>query len=519
MLVGSALLHLWGIRGDLPYGYMVDEPYFVDPAIRVSSGDTLDPGWAGHPGSTVIYPHALVLRLWYLVEGDPELLDADPEELAAIAASRLTPFFLSGRLISAAYGVACVALTWLIARRLTNGWAAVIGAAFVAVTAISIGHGRVTRTDTAGTFWALLSVWFVLRGVGGGRIRDFLFAAVAIGLAGSSRYFFGALAIPYLVGLAAAPLAGRPRSLRAAVAVAGGIIAAVVFAATSPYVFLEWDRTLGQLGFEARTVHPGADGLSPPGNLAWYVGTVWPRYAGGAALILATIGLVSAARDRRGPTLVLIAFVTAYLVAISASPLHWARYVIPVIPVFGVFMAAGCVAVARWLASSVAFALRRLEAGPRPAEDVRRGATILAGIVLATAVLLPRASESVEAARIGAVPSTRVAATEWIREHLPAGTRLGQEAYAAYLDRLPFDVRSPFSLSEVALDDYRAGGRNYLVTSSAVWARYTPGQHPQQTAWYAQLDASADIIKRFVPGPEIGGPEIRVYRLRTGPDS
>ena len=67
-IVAIALgLRLWGIKGDLPFVPHVDEPVFVVPAVEMAAKGNANPGWFGHPGSTVIYPLAAAFRAWSIV--------------------------------------------------------------------------------------------------------------------------------------------------------------------------------------------------------------------------------------------------------------------------------------------------------------------------------------------------------------------------------------------------------------------------------------------------------------------
>src|SRR5512143_49438 len=56
IMLAALPLYLWGIRRDLPIRCEIDEPPFVQAARRIVATGSLNPGWFGHPGSTVIYP-------------------------------------------------------------------------------------------------------------------------------------------------------------------------------------------------------------------------------------------------------------------------------------------------------------------------------------------------------------------------------------------------------------------------------------------------------------------------------
>src|SRR5881628_1254421 len=78
-IVALALaLHLVGIRKDLPYTPEIDEPLIVNAAVRIGALIATDPGWFGHPASTLIYSLAGVYRLWSVVAYHGPLVGRDP---------------------------------------------------------------------------------------------------------------------------------------------------------------------------------------------------------------------------------------------------------------------------------------------------------------------------------------------------------------------------------------------------------------------------------------------------------
>jgi len=276
-------LQVWGIMGDLPYAPDVDEPVFLQAAVRAVSHASLNPGWFGHPGSTTIYPIAALIEIWYLIAHHVPPFAHPMVSISREFASNPLPFYLIGRLVSVAYGVGSVVALWLLARRILGDVGGVIATLVLPATAIVVAYGHLTRTDTAALFFAIIALWLILRAMEVGRFRAWALAAAAIGLAVSSRYFFATLIVPYGVAawlwLGASP--GRPRipkELRSRWMVPTGavLLAPVAFLVTSPFVLLDLGRSVADIQHEARTVHPGADGLSPIGNLLWYLGDIVP---------------------------------------------------------------------------------------------------------------------------------------------------------------------------------------------------------------------------------------------------
>ena len=117
MLV-SAVVHLWGIRRDLPVP-QADERYFVDPAVYIASSADPNPHWFGHPGSTVIYPLAAFYRLRAVLFDGAPLFGRAPS-IAVHFANDPSGFYLIGRAWAIAFSLAAFPLVVAIGRRVFN---------------------------------------------------------------------------------------------------------------------------------------------------------------------------------------------------------------------------------------------------------------------------------------------------------------------------------------------------------------------------------------------------------------
>ena len=504
----TTALHLWGLVGDLPYAPDIDEPTFMNAAVGMLARHSLNPEWFGHPGSTIIYPTAALVEIWYLAAKHlPPFAHAMPGVKRELAVDPM-PFYVIGRLVSAAYGVGTVVVTWLLARRILGEAGALLATLLIPATFIVIQYGQLMRSDTAGMFFAVLALWLAVRAMERRRGRDWVVTAVAIGLAMSSRYIFATLLFPYLVAVVLSmswargkPLIDASRVRAFVVPLAALLAVPLTFAVTSPYVVLKV-RSFPIDG----AVHSGADGLSPIGNLLWYVDTISPSTFGWAVLAVSAVGLVALARSRPRPAAVLVAYVASYLVGVSISPLHWDRYIIPVVPVVGVFAAAGAMAIA----SAVARAAAR-------SGSAARKATVSATVVVMFLLLAPSLAATVASVRQWSGPSTRAVVTDWVTRNLPADSRIVQEFSTTYLPSAPGHDLRVFALPDRTLDQYRADGYRYLITSSWISGRFDDAtRYPRENAFYRALAASGHLVASFEPGPERPGGVIGVYDLGPG---
>jgi 4-amino-4-deoxy-L-arabinose transferase-like glycosyltransferase len=144
---------------------------------------------------------------------------------------------------------------------------------------IAVAHSQMVRTDSAATFFGLLSLWFCLKVYDRPTLSRFTLAGLSIGLAIASRYFMVAL-FPLL--LVAAGLTWRRKRTEAdrrrvwpGLGLAG-LSVALTFALSTPYFFLDFQAALYWIVAEANDVHIDADGLSPLGNLVWYLSQAIP---------------------------------------------------------------------------------------------------------------------------------------------------------------------------------------------------------------------------------------------------
>ena len=504
-IVAIALgLRLWGIKADLPFATNVDEPYLVVPALEMAVRGDANPGWFGHPGSTIIYPLAGAYRAWSVLANGGALLGPNPA-LSHVFAEHPGPFYLAGRLLSVAYAVLSLPLVFVIGRRLFNMRAALIGTGFAALSPLTIQYAQLVRTDSAGTFFAMLAVWLCLRVNDAPTLRNQLLAGAAIGLAVATRYLLALIAL-VLVAVDAMVLWRRARERavtgRDLWAVAAGLAAiGLGFALATPYFFLEHQTALRNLAFEARSTHPGADGLSTVGNFIWYLTHALPSALGAPMAICAALGAMLALYRRQAPQLIVLGFVVAYLCAISVPALHWDRWIIQIVPPCALFAAGLVDAVATRLSSWTGGA-----ALPRWAAIVVLVAALCAEPGYDVAIIGARASK----------PSTRILAREWIIENLPPGSRIAQEWYTAPLAGTGFIVSERFSLAEKgSLEAYVGEGYRYAVASRGVYGRFLaqPGRYPERVAFYEDLFKRGRLIREWQPSETQGGPEVRIYEL------
>lgn len=500
IMLAALPVYLWGIRRDLPIIYEIDEPPFTQAAAGMAAAGTLNPGWFGHPGSTVIYPLAVMYHAFDLLDHNAFMTDTGE-------------FYLLGRMLMVVYAVLSLPLVLQVGRSAFGTRPGLIAAWLTLLSPLAVEQFQQTRTDAPALFFTLLTLWLCLRLWQDFTTRRALLAGAAVGLAVSTKYSLAALALLLLAvdagvwwrcRCAAGPAQDRTpaRQIPWAGIVAGVLAIPLSFMLTTPYFFLDHATAMENIHTEARSTHPGADGLAPSENFRWYVANVIPDSLGLPNTILAAAGVGVALWRRRAPQLLLLGFTVAYLSEVSLHPLHWARWIIPILPVCFLFATEALSLVAAALSARL------------------RWGTVVEAAVLVVAVCglsYTPARAVIRADILHANPSTRIVAREWTLRNLPPGTAIAEEWFTAPLNETTFDVGMQFSLAtDHTLEEYRGSKYHYLMVSSSVYETYIgqPSRYPNEVGFYQQLFAEGKLVQEFASSATRAGPTVRLYELQ-----
>lgn len=509
IVVFALWMHVRGVRGDLPWAYESDEGEFAVMAIRMAAYGDPNPGWFGHPGSTVLYPLAAIFQVGNALEAGLPPWRVDPG-LAARVGGNPGKYFLLARLLSVLYAVAALPLVYGVARRAFDPAIGVLATWIALLSPMALTHAQMIRTDSAGLFYGMLALWLILRVVETPSPGRHVAAGLALGAAIGTRYFLVTF-VPSLVGAdlvlwwrARADTAERGRLLRvAALALA---CVPLGFFLTTPYFVLDFTTVWQNLAHEMREEHLGADGLGFAGNLRWYATAALPQSMPMLWLGFAAAGAALSAWRRNVAAGLVALPALLFVIAISTASLHWQRWLIQVTPLIAIFSAAGIVCLARLLAHGAGrIGLGRVAASPVLV-------TLLALLVTAG----PAVAYMQTALRQGR-PGTRLLAREWIERNVPAGTRIVADFYTAPLHDTQIPADYHFALaSDGTLEQYRAAGYRYAMISDAIYLRFfaEAKRYPGEVRFYESLLRGGKLVQRFAPGAKGRGPTISLYDLQ-----
>lgn len=500
-------LGAFGLGYGLPFFSHIDEPHVVERASRVAHGHTLNPGWFGHPGSTVIYPLAGIYKVHSAIAHGVPLWRPDPVAYATLHRESLrfatpdaAPYYLLARTLSLTYFVGAVALTFVLGAQAFNRRTGLLAAAMVASSAVFLEYARIARTDTAGAFYTLLALIACLRLLRAPGWQHYILAGLAIGLAGATRYLCLSLGVALL---AAHGFSGAWRNQRGWYLLLVGLAAIPVgFLAVTPALPFALGTVYRNLMTEARDSWLP---LSYPAKVWWYVANgvplvlswpLWLAALGGAALTV-----------RRGSQsarlLVLVAAI--FLLVIALPALYHRRWVLSIAPVLYVLAAALLWAAVETLRKTLGW---------------RRHVAQASAVLLALSMAGPLAA-TVQQSYLVARPDTREQALRWISAHVPPGARIATESYAGLIVG-DYQVTTPFHLFRLGpFDQALTTQYDYFVTTDLNYGRYyeAAARHPEDVAFYEEAIAfysrlfRSELLAEFRPGPWTAqGPVVRIYR-------
>jgi Dolichyl-phosphate-mannose-protein mannosyltransferase/F5/8 type C domain len=386
ILVLAAALRFTGLGWGLRHLPDLDERWFVEAIGRMLAARDLDHRFYEYPG------------LFFYVLA-PVLAFLHPPHFGADA-------YLAARGVVALFGVAAVALTYVLGARFVGRGAGLAAALLVAVSPVEVFTAHMVRPDVALEVFVLLAFLAFLRL--GPDPRGDVLSGVALGAATALKYTGVLLAPSYLVQRLTAP---GFRLARLALAAGASL---VTFALCSPYTFLHFHE--GVRGARSQFSHHYL--IRPQGpesyiDMAWTYGLGLMKSFGPIGLALVAAGVLLAVRDGRR-WLGLLMYPVVVVGVLSTAEVHFDRHLVPTLGLLSVL------------------------AGRAVASIAKRSPLAAVCATLAAAAL-PLAG-SIDYVRGVSVPGTRDAVLEWIDANLPAGSRVVSSVSGLGLDRGRYEV-------------------------------------------------------------------------------
>jgi 4-amino-4-deoxy-L-arabinose transferase-like glycosyltransferase len=556
LLLASLLIRLWGVKQGLPYSYNSDEAtHFVPRAVGFLAQD-LNPHYFLNPPaySYLLY---IVFELWF----------GSADAIRTAFTSDPTSVFVVARVLAAVLGTIAVWLTYLTGKRLFDRAVGLLAAGVMAFAFLPVFYSHLALNDVPTLAPVALSLYGVAGVLRFGRRRDYAVAGIGIGLAAATKYTGGITLVCLLAASLCDGLDGSGRSAARRCALALGL-ALLSFLALNPYAALDPNEFFSGLSQQAsQTAGPFKLGSNPGSGIKYYLWTfAWglgwvPTLAalGGTALLLV--------RRRLALALVLLPATLAFIVFMGNQQRFFGRWLMPIFPIVALLGAYGAVELARALS---------LSRGPAPAR--RLMPAVLAGALVAVAMLGQSVAADVHNDQVLSRPDTRNLARAWMVKNIPAASKVVIEPlvpddwaldvgkaipvtptgerwwrYPTWLTNLDQNL-NPLPAGQhqyvfvdqyerylypQLLDQYAAQGYCWVVIGSLQAGRAfaQPDAVPQAVSYYADLSRRAKLVYQVSPfargdHPDrfsfdwsidyypdqywLPGPEIGIYHLTGG---
>jgi hypothetical protein len=499
------VLIIWGMTGNCPLSPDGDEWFYVIPALRMAQTCTFNPLWLSHPASTIIYPLLFYFHFLNAVNFHGALFTQNVTAENVMFDNLFLVCYLP-RFMSAFTLIACIPVIYGIAKAVFGKAAAICSIFMFAITPQLVALAQVVRSDCPALFFSLLAIYAILKLSQTSFFKFQIIAATAIGLAMSSRYSAASL-LPLLlaanVKLILRAKGPQEASKAKALCVAGLVIAFLTFAATTPYLFLDFGTFKHNMTDERGDLSLGRDGYSPFGNVHFYLTAGIPYLLDQYLAVLALVGLLIAWFGRnRFESLLLASYPLIVIAGTSLHPCHEQRYMLPTLPIFVLF-AANAIAHA---ASALSLYLERFVSRKRSL------AVTIAVTIISVGALKARAFQAIGMQNTQNIYfATRALWYDWLGKNIPAGTPIclvgglacpHPERYKIkYVLGYPsfFEVANHgkyLSPDEIA----REGFEYFLVDDAWNWAYFNePLRYANHCRFYNELWANSTIVKQFAP--------------------
>jgi 4-amino-4-deoxy-L-arabinose transferase-like glycosyltransferase len=408
ILVIGVLARGWGISFGLPAPYSRPDEEAVASVALLIFGRNFNPHFFDWPTlfmyvvAACLVPYFQVGRYLGWFRGESHFV--------RVVGSDPTMIFLIARTLSVIAGVSSVWIVHRIARRMFDEATALVAAAFLALAFLHARDSHFGVTDVPATCLILVSFLCLLRFADSGSRSDLVKAAMAAGLATSTKYNAAIVAVPG-VWLAFSGVSGTQDTMAArwGRVLRFLLVMVLAFVVTSPYVVLafgEFSRAIRGVAAHLEGGHGASLGRG------WVVHlTSSLRFGLGTPLLLAGIfGLVwLLVKDWRKGTLLAL-FPITYYVVLGSGQTVFARYILPVVP---------------FLCLSAAFAVGEL--GRQIAVRVNRPMWTPAIVAAVAAIVIaPSAWSLWQFDRLLARTDSRLVAADWIVRRFPRGATVGQ---------------------------------------------------------------------------------------------
>jgi hypothetical protein len=447
VVAAAAVVRLIHVAYGLPHLYFWDEEMVINAAREMIIAGRL---W---PASFYRYP-SLLIDLQALVS-IPTYLNALKSYSAFVDFVDVPVhyFVLNGRLVTVAFGVAGVLLTYLFASRVwRKPWWGVAAAALLAIAGYNVMKSRIIAVDAPMAALALASCYFLFRFRAKKTVKYLLWSGVFTGAAIGAKYNAA-----YFIPAAVLALACWRRPAREFAF--WGLMVAGVFLLTTPGTLFKLNHLVTSLGrnyyhykVEGHELFVSVNPLLSAGRF------LLSREFTYLPTMFAALGVGVVIWKWRLDGILFVAFLFSFEAAIASMAIWTPELVVNVLPFIALFAAAGLGAVVEFVAAKVP----------------RRMSTVAATAVIAAFFALPTV-EIILDLRAWSLVDPRTKGATWINESVPwpsvvvkevyneTPLHLGGETDAAPIDEAKYAIVRTDQIARETPEDWASHGAVYYV--------------------------------------------------------
>ncbi len=486
LLIGvSFLLRVWGFQYGLEegIGFHPDANWYANKALDLYRGVWPEPwykesGWVYWQAGLLWLASAVV----YAVGGTAGIYHSIGE--VNLSWENLV---LVVRIGNAVVGAATVFVVYLIGRRLLDGRAALIAAAFQAFNLLHVLNAHNHYNEVVMTFFFLLAFLFGVRAFQTGRATDFVLLAAAAFLSGYVKKP-GTVAVLILPAAYLLRKVARREGPGKADLVVAGLVVLIVLGLT-----YWWHSPRSLVSQLLRHYWAPLTPWSPEGGwreTPWVVQMASIRFYQGDLLTAGTLLAAAwAAVTRHAGGIVLILTAAAYFFVLGGYVHADPRFILPVLPFLGLVVAAVLADLA-----------------VRANVSMRRGSLALAAVTVV--LLLPSAYRILVHDYLFWLPDTRVLAGRWIRDHVPEGSTIWVEGLNIY--NPPVYDGTYKLIGDVPPEEFAES----FAKADLYAASEIATQNNSRSEAFVRERARLVKEFRFI-GHQFHQPHIRIYQVRT----
>lgn len=524
ILTLATALRLWGINHEI----YTDENKVLSPSVRMAQGQQ-EPRLYPH-GSH--YPHFYqnILAISFV-----------PPALLGIPYPNSTPaldiYTLISRVISAAFGIATVFMTYVVGKQLGSPRLGLLSSLFIAVIPLHVKYSHYTHVELPLGFFTMLCVWAALHILPDPKPRWYIFTGALVGLCAATNYT-GIVTGVVLLVVHGLYLAQQKRySLKAIFSkpfILGLVAIPILFALATPYTLIKWEKSLeiyhnlSKRGAAGDIGHTRPDIFWPLYNDSkdWglpFTGASLTQEFGTLLLVTALFGLAVAIYRRNYVVSAMVGLTTVvmYIAIIGQLPLYAVKRLLPLAPFVAILAAYGI----DWL-------LQQERKWKTPAS--------LLAFITTAAIVIPSIKDDAGFSAAFAGGSTHSTAVSWAASNLPTESAVLQhtpirllnwddprfktirldEVYSSLNKDDPevsHDRAKPIEwwIEEKSVDfvamDSRIVDRYYDATSVKLFPETTASYQ----AFYNDIRARGKLVFKIEAETfKIAGPRVEIYDVR-----